>query len=65
MASVMTHPTEHQVPISATQLLINNRWVPSVSGKTFATIDPSAGEAICRIAEADAADVDKTWIRRG
>ena len=61
MASVMTHPTEHhQVPISATQLLINNRWVPSVSGKTFATIDPSTGQEICQIAEADAADVEKT-----
>jgi aldehyde dehydrogenase (NAD+) len=60
MASVMTHPAEHhQVPISATQLLINNRWVPSVSGKTFATIDPSTGQEICQIAEADAADVEK------
>jgi aldehyde dehydrogenase (NAD+) len=47
------------VPISATQLLIDNRWVPSVSGKTFATIDPSTGEEICQIAEADAADVEK------
>jgi aldehyde dehydrogenase (NAD+) len=59
MASVMTHPAEHRVPISATQLLINNRWVPAVSGKTFSTIDPSTGEAICQIAEADAADVEK------
>jgi aldehyde dehydrogenase (NAD+) len=39
--------------------LINNRWVPSESGKTFATINPSTGEEICQIAEADAPDVEK------
>jgi aldehyde dehydrogenase (NAD+) len=59
MASVLLHPTEHQVPVSATRLLINNNWVPSQSGKTFATINPSTGEEICQIAEADAGDVDK------
>ena len=59
MASVMAQPTEQQVPISATKLLINNRWVASQSGKTFPTINPSTGEEICQIAEADAADVDK------
>jgi aldehyde dehydrogenase (NAD+) len=58
MASVMTHPTDQMVPISATQLLINNRWVPAQSGKTFATVNPSTGEDICQIAEADAADVE-------
>ena len=59
MASVMPHPTEQRVPVSATKLLINNRWVSSASGKTFATINPSTGEEICQVAEADAADVDK------
>ncbi|HUO31516.1 MAG TPA: aldehyde dehydrogenase family protein [Bryobacteraceae bacterium] len=59
MASVMTQPTEQQVPISATKLLINNRWIASQSGKTFPTINPSTGEEICQIAEADAADVNK------
>jgi aldehyde dehydrogenase (NAD+) len=59
MASVMTNPTEHHVDVSATKLLINNRWIPSESGKTFATINPSTGEEICQIAEADAADVEK------
>jgi aldehyde dehydrogenase (NAD+) len=55
----MSSPAENQVRISATKLLINNRWVPSESGKTFATINPSTGEEICQIAEADAADVEK------
>jgi len=52
-------PPEVHVTPSVTRLLINNRWVPSESGKTFATINPSTGEEICQVAEADAADVDK------
>jgi aldehyde dehydrogenase (NAD+) len=59
MASVLSSPAENRVRISATQLLINNRWVPSESGKTFGTINPSTGEEICQIAEADSADVEK------
>jgi aldehyde dehydrogenase (NAD+) len=59
MASVMSAPQESQVAVSATKLLINNRWIPSESGKTFATINPSTGEEICQVAEADAADVEK------
>ena len=52
-------PTEKPVAITATKLLIDNRWVESESGKTFATINPATGEEICQVAEADAADVDK------
>src|SRR5208282_3361866 len=59
MASVMSPRKESPVAISATRLLINNRWIPSESGKTFATINPSTGEEICEIAEADSADVEK------
>jgi aldehyde dehydrogenase (NAD+) len=59
MASVLAVPSEVDIPVLATQLLINNRWVPSESGKTFSTINPSTGDEICRIAEADAADVGK------
>src|SRR5580700_8813378 len=59
MASVLSAPSESHVAVSATRLLINNRWVPSESGKTFATINPSTGEEICQRAEADAADVEK------
>jgi aldehyde dehydrogenase (NAD+) len=49
----------NDVAISATKLLINNRWVESESGKTFATINPATGEEICQISEADQADVEK------
>jgi aldehyde dehydrogenase (NAD+) len=59
MASVMSTPTESQVALSATRLLIDNRWIESESGKTFATVNPSTGEDICQVAEADAADVEK------
>jgi len=46
------------VEVRATQLLINNKWVDSVSGKTFKTVNPATGDAICKVAEADAADVN-------
>ena len=54
-----TAALEAQVSVRATKLLINNQWVESTSGKTFPTINPATGEEICRVAEADAADVDK------
>lgn len=42
-----------------TKLFIDNEWVDAVSGKTFPTYDPTTGEKICEVAEADKADVDK------
>ena len=57
MASA-TSVIEPKVKINATKLLINNKWVNSASGKTFPTINPSTGEIITQVAEADAADVD-------
>ena len=59
MTSVLAVPSEIDIPVLATKLLINNRWVASESGKTFPTINPSTGEEICQVAEADAADVDR------
>ncbi len=59
MVSTLPIPSEVNVRPFMTKLLINNQWVPSESGKTFATIDPSTAEEICQVAEADAADVDK------
>src|ERR1700758_1512902 len=54
-----TSVMEPTVKVGATKLLINNKWVDAASGKTFPTINPSTGEAITQVAEADAADVDK------
>jgi aldehyde dehydrogenase (NAD+) len=58
MATAIT-AVEPTVRVRATKLLINNEWVESASGKTFPTINPSTGEEICRVAEADAPDVDR------
>jgi aldehyde dehydrogenase (NAD+) len=62
MISPLPAPAEAQLLPAATKLLINNCWVPSESGKTFATVNPSTGEEICQVAEADAADVDKAVL---
>ncbi len=59
MVSTLPAPTGVCVTPPVTKLLINNRWVSSESGKTFPTINPSTGEEICQVAEADAADIDK------
>jgi aldehyde dehydrogenase (NAD+) len=40
-------------------LFIDGEFVESASGKSFETISPATGETICRVAEADAADVDR------
>ncbi len=40
------------------QLLINGKWHPAASGKTFEVFNPATGEVIARVAEGDAADVD-------
>ena len=40
------------------QLLIDGQWVDAQSGKTFAVFDPSTGQQIATVAEADAADVN-------
>ena len=40
-------------------LLIGGRWLDSVSGKTFPTVNPATGEVICQVAEGDKADVDQ------
>jgi len=47
MASTLSSPSENQVAVSATKLLINNRWVNSQSGKTFAlSIRPQATRSV-------------------
>ncbi|MDQ1525352.1 MAG: aldehyde dehydrogenase [Pyrinomonadaceae bacterium] len=41
------------------QLFIDGKWVDAESGKTFSTPNPSTGETLAEVAEADKADVDK------
>jgi aldehyde dehydrogenase (NAD+) len=57
--STVAAAASQTVPITATKLLIDNRWVESATGRTFPTINPATGEEICQVAEADAPDVDR------
>jgi aldehyde dehydrogenase (NAD+) len=41
-----------------TKLLIDGQWRDSLSGKTFATVNPATEEVIAEVAEGDAADID-------
>ncbi|MGO9242736.1 MAG: aldehyde dehydrogenase family protein [Bryobacteraceae bacterium] len=59
MASLASPASEKSAAPMTVRLLINNEWVESESGKTFADINPATGEEIAQVAEADAADVDK------
>ena len=59
MSSIASQPAEVSFNISATKLLIGNRWVSSESGETFGTCNPATGEEICQVAAAGATDVDK------
>jgi aldehyde dehydrogenase (NAD+) len=52
-----TNPS--QVRPRQTQLLIDGKFVNSVSGKTFDTFNPATEEKIVSVQEADKADVDK------
>jgi hypothetical protein len=44
--------------IRHTECFIDGKWRPSVSGKTFATLNPATEEVICQIAEGDKEDID-------
>lgn len=62
MATHLSVPAENNVAVSARKLLIDNCWIASESGETFATIDPTTGEEICQVAAAGAGDVDKAVL---
>ena len=59
-AAVAAPPKPKFAPpkIAMQKMLIDGKWVESVSGKRFETINPSTGEVICDVAEGDKADVD-------
>jgi phenylacetaldehyde dehydrogenase len=40
------------------KMLIDGKWVDAISGKTFATLDPSTEEPLVQVAEGDKQDVD-------
>ena len=48
-----------RVQVRQTKMLIDGNWVEATSGRTFETINPATGDVIARVAEGEAADVDK------
>ena len=50
--------TKEGVKIKPGKLFIDGKWVDSVSGKTFDTLNPATEEVITSIAEGDKADID-------
>ncbi len=50
--------TKEEVKIKPGKLFIDGKWVDSVSGKTFDTLNPATEEVITSIAEGDSADID-------
>lgn len=56
---ILSTPAKSGMAAPATKLLINNRWVASESGDTFATVNPATGEEICQVAAANTIDVEK------
>jgi aldehyde dehydrogenase (NAD+) len=47
------------VTVKQTKLLINNEWVESASGESFATVNPATGTEICSVSEAGVEDVHR------
>ena len=45
--------------ISFSQLFITGEFVPSLSGKTFPTVNPATGETLAEVAEGGAEDIDR------
>src|SRR5213592_2966645 len=41
------------------KMLIDGKWVNSVSGKTFPTYNPATGEVLAQVAEGNSAEVDR------
>lgn len=41
------------------KLLVNGNWIPSASGKSFATFNPATTEKLTEVAEGEAEDVDR------
>src|SRR6266568_4657091 len=57
--ATMRKPATIKAPqVKDQPLLIGGKWLDSVSGKTFPTLNPATGETICDVAEGDKADVD-------
>jgi phenylacetaldehyde dehydrogenase len=57
--SPQIHPQVVEFLEKPRQMLINGRWVNSISGKTFPTYNPATGEVLAQVAEGDRADIEQ------
>ncbi|KAL7692656.1 putative aldehyde dehydrogenase domain, aldehyde/histidinol dehydrogenase [Plasmopara halstedii] len=57
-SSIMQTQTSPFTLIKQTNLLIDGKFVPSISGKTFDTFNPATEKIITSVAEAGTADID-------
>jgi aldehyde dehydrogenase (NAD+) len=58
VVNVALKPKVAQFLNGVKKLYINGQWVPSASGKTFETVNPSSGETLAIVSEAESEDID-------
>lgn len=58
LASPVVPSKKPPVEVRQTGILIDGKFRPSVSGRTFETINPATGEVICHVAEGEKPDAD-------
>ncbi len=52
------HPQVAEFLDKPRKMLINGKWVNSISGKTFPTYNPATGEILAQVAEGDREDIE-------
>src|ERR1700726_1078332 len=56
--SPQIHPQVAEFIEKPRKMLINGKWVNSISGKNFPSYDPATGEVLATVAEGDSQDID-------
>jgi phenylacetaldehyde dehydrogenase len=57
--SPQIHPQVADFIDKPRKMLIDGKWVNSISGKTFATYNPATGEVLAQVAEGDRDDIEQ------
>ncbi|MGD0568009.1 MAG: aldehyde dehydrogenase family protein [Candidatus Sulfotelmatobacter sp.] len=57
--SPQIHPQVADFIDKPRKMLINGKWVNSISGKTFPTYNPATGEVLAQVAEGDREDIEQ------
>src|ERR1700721_4031125 len=57
--SPQIHPQVAEFIEKPRKMLINGKWVNSISGKTFPTYNPATGEVLAHVAEGDREDIEQ------